>query len=186
MSRFDIAALPLTGLKRITRQRLGDARGFLARVFCAEELAAVGWSRPIAQINHSNTAVCGTVRGMHYQKPPCAEAKLVSCLRGSVWDVAVDLRPGSPTFLYWHAETLSVDNGCAMLIPEGFAHGFQTLTDDVELLYCHSAPYASAHEGALNALDPRLAIAWPLPVRERSVRDQSHPLVGPAFEGIVL
>lgn len=186
MSRFDIAALPLDGLKRITRLRLGDARGFLARLFCADELSAAGWCQPIAQINHSFTAVCGTVRGMHYQKPPFTEAKLVSCLRGSVWDVAVDLRPDSPTFLQWHAETLSADNRCAMLIPEGFAHGFQTLTGDVELLYCHSAPYASDHEGALNALDPRLAIAWPLPVLDRSLRDQSHPLLGPAFEGVVL
>ena len=186
MSRFDITALPIEGIMRITRLRLGDARGFLARLFCADELATAGWKRPIAQVNHSYTALRGTVRGMHYQKPPCTEAKLVSCLRGSVCDVAVDLRPGSPTFLHWHAETLSADNGCAMLIPEGFAHGFQTLTDDVELLYFHSAPYASDHEGALNALDPRLAITWPLPVLERSLRDQSHRLLGPTFEGVVL
>ena len=146
MNRFTVVTLPLPGLQRIERMRLGDARGFLARVFCADELARVGWQKPIAQLNHSYTAARGTVRGMHYQRPPHAEMKLVSCLRGAVWDVAVDLRRESPTFLGWHAEELSADNGRALLIPEGFAHGFQTLSDDVELLYCHSAPHAPAAE----------------------------------------
>ena len=125
MKRLAIADLPLAGLKRIERQRLGDARGFLSRLFCAEELAAAGWSKPIAQINQTFTAKRGTVRGLHFQYPPHAEMKLVSCLRGEVWDVAVDVRAGSKTFLRWHAERLSADNGCALLIPEGFAHGFQ-------------------------------------------------------------
>src|SRR5690554_6695588 len=107
MSRFTVTNLPLAGLKRVQRQRLGDNRGFLARLFCAEELAAAGWTQPIAQINHTFTAKQGTVRGMHFQRPPHAEMKLVSCIRGEVWDVAVDLRVGSPTFLHWHAERLS-------------------------------------------------------------------------------
>jgi dTDP-4-dehydrorhamnose 3,5-epimerase len=186
MRRFDITALPLLGLQRLARKRQGDDRGFLARLFCAQELAGAGWTQAIAQINHTHTAVRGTVRGMHYQNPPFAESKLISCLQGSIWDVAVDVRAGSPTFLHWHAETLSADNGFAMLIPQGFAHGFQTLTDDVELLYCHSAPYAPQYEAALNALDDSLAIAWPLPVLERSARDQSHPAVTPEFKGVVL
>ena len=184
MSRFTIADLPLAGLKRVQRQRLGDNRGFLARLFCAEELAAAGWTKPIAQINHTFTAKQGTVRGMHFQRPPHAEMKLVSCIRGEVWDVAVDLRVGSPTYLHWHAERLSAQNGCALLIPEGFAHGFQALTDDVELLYCHSAAYSAQAEGGLNPNDPRLGIAWPLAIAELSARDAGHALITSDFEGV--
>lgn len=185
MSRFTITDLPLAGLKRVQRQRLGDNRGFLVRLFCAEGLAAAGWNKPIAQINHTYTAKQGTVRGMHFQRPPHAEMKLVSCIRGEVWDVAVDLRVGSPTYLHWHAEQLSAENGCALLIPEGFAHGFQALTDDVDLLYCHSEAYTPAAEAGLNPLDPKLAITWPLPVTELSVRDSQHPLLTAAFNGLL-
>lgn len=184
MSRFAVTGLPLAGLKLVARQRLGDSRGFLSRLFCADELAAAGWVKPIAQINHTYTAKRGTVRGMHFQRPPHAEMKLVSCIRGEVWDVAVDVRAGSPTFLQWHAERLSAENGRALLIPEGFAHGFQTLSDDAELLYCHSAAYAAEAEAGLNSQDRCLAIAWPLPVAELSARDVGHPLIGAEFEGV--
>ena len=184
MSRFTVTDLPLAGLKRVQRQRLGDNRGFLARLFCTEELASAGWGKPITQINHTYTAKQGTVRGMHFQQPPYAEMKLVSCIRGEVWDVAVDLRVGSPTFLRWHAERLSAENGCALLIPEGFAHGFQALTDDVELLYCHSEAYAAHAEGGLNPTDPRLEIAWPLAIAELSARDAGHALITSDFEGV--
>lgn len=184
MNRFTVIDLPLPGLKLIERQRVGDSRGFLSRLFCAEELADAGWVKPVAQINHTYTALRGTLRGMHFQRPPHAEMKLVSCLRGEVWDVAVDVRADSPTFLQWHAERLSADNGQAMLIPEGFAHGFQTLTDDVELLYCHSAAYSHDAEAGLNPRDARLAIAWPLPITELSARDAAHPLIGTGFEGV--
>lgn len=186
MSRFTITDLPLAGLKLVERQRLGDSRGFLARLFCAEELAAAGWLQPIAQINHTYTARRGTVRGMHFQLPPHAEMKLVTCLQGEVWDVAVDLRAGSPTFLHWHAERLSADNGRALLIPEGFAHGFQTLTDGVELLYCHSAAYASSAEGGVNPQDERLGITWALAIAELSARDAAHPMLEGKFEGVAL
>jgi len=114
------------------------------------------------------------VRGLHYQKPPHAEAKLVSCIRGEVWDLVLDLRHGSATFLHWHAQRLSADNACALLIPQGFAHGFQALTDDAELLYCHSAAYAPECEAGLNPSDPRLAIAWPLPIADLSPRDAAR------------
>jgi dTDP-4-dehydrorhamnose 3,5-epimerase len=140
MSRFAVTDLPLAGLKRVQRQRLGDSRGFLARLFCAHELAAAGWLKPIAQINHTLSAKRGTVRGLHFQRAPHAEMKLVSCIRGEVFDVAVDVRPHSPTFLQWHGERLSADNGCALLIPEGFAHGFQALSDDVELCIATQPP----------------------------------------------
>lgn len=184
MSRFAVADLPLAGLKLVARQRLGDSRGFLSRLFCADELAAAGWVKPIVQVNHTYTAKRGTVRGMHFQRPPHAEMKLVSCIRGEVWDVAVDVRAGSPTFLQWHAERLSAENGRALLIPEGFAHGFQTLSSDVELLYCHSAAYAPACEAGMNPQDARLAIIWPLPNVELSARDAGHPLIGADFEGV--
>lgn len=186
MSRLTLSALPLTGLTLIERQRVGDERGFLSRLFCAEELLVAGWTKPIAQINHTYTARRGTVRGMHFQRAPHAEMKLVSCLRGEVWDVAVDVRGGSSTFLQWHAQRLSADNGRALLIPEGFAHGFQCLTDDVELLYCHAAAYNAGAEAGLHPGDARLAINWPLAIAELSTRDASHSLIDAAFEGVTV
>ena len=186
MSRFTVSNLPLAGLKLVERQRMGDSRGYLSRLFCADELTAAGWHKPIAQINHTYSAQCGTVRGMHYQQPPHAEMKLVTCIRGEVWDIAIDLRADSHTFLHWHAEILSAANNRALLIPEGFAHGFQTLSDDVELLYCHTAAYSPSAEAALNAKDPRLAIAWPLEMTELSLKDAMHPLIDSKFEGVRL
>lgn len=184
MSRFEITDLPLTGLKLIQRKPFGDDRGFLERLFCADELITAGWQQPIVQINHTYTARLGTLRGMHYQTQPHAEMKLVSCLRGEIWDVAVDLRADSPTFLRWHAEILSAENHRALLISEGFAHGFQTLTDNVELLYCHSAPYTAEAEAGLNPLDQRIAIAWPEPISVLSERDRNHPPLDAAFTGL--
>ena len=184
MKRFTVEATPLAGLMRVQRQCMQDERGFLARLFCAEELAVAGWQRPLAQVNHTRTLRRGCLRGLHFQRAPHAEAKLVSCLRGAVFDVAVDLRPGSTTYLQWHALTLSADNGCALLIPEGFAHGFQTLEDEVEMLYCHSTAYVASAEGGLHPLDERLAIAWPLPVSELSPRDRQHARIDAAFEGV--
>ena len=184
MNRFTVNTLPLPGLMLVERLRQGDSRGFLSRLFCAEELSAFGWNKPIAQINHSHTARRGTVRGMHFQLPPDAESKLVICLHGEVFDLAVDLRRNSPTFLRWHGVLLSAENQRSVLIPEGFAHGFQTLSDDCELIYLHSAAYRSGAEGAVNATDPRLAINWPLAITEMSDRDRAHPLLGAQFEGI--
>ena len=112
--------------------------------------------------------------------------KLVSCIRGKVWDVAVDLRADSATFLHWHAEELSAENNRALLIPEGFAHGFQALTDDVELLYCHSAAYHAEAEAGLNPRDPELAINWPLEITELSNRDAQHPMVNQNFAGLLV
>lgn len=185
MSRFVTVNLPIDGLKLIERQPIGDHRGFLSRLFCAEELREAGWIRPVAQINHTYTAKRGTVRGLHFQHPPHAEKKMVACLRGEIWDVAVDLRAGSPTYLQWHGEYLSANNHRALLIPEGFAHGFQTLGDDVELLYFHSVPYRAEAEGGLNALDPRLAVMWPLPVTEISRRDRAHLSIAADFSLII-
>lgn len=181
MSRFTISDTPIGGLKLIERKQLADARGFFSRLFCSEELAAAGWFKPIAQINHTLTQRQGAVRGMHFQHPPHAEMKLVACLRGAVWDVAVDLRVGSPTFLHWHAEELSAVNHRALLIPEGFAHGFQALSNDCELLYLHTAAYAPGAEGGINPRDPELAINWPLAIAELSPRDAQYPMPNKEF-----
>ena len=184
MKRLDADDTPLAGLKRVRRNRLADARGFLARLFCADELRDAGWNAPVAQVNHTMTVQRGSVRGLHFQRSPAAEKKLVHCLRGEVWDVAVDLRRGSPTFLRWHAERLSAESGIALLIPEGFAHGFQTLVDDVEMLYVHSVAYSAADEGGVHPRDDRLAIAWPLPIAQLSPRDDAHAPLAPDFEGL--
>lgn len=184
MSRFAVHDTPLEGLKVLERRLLRDDRGFLARLFCAVELSEIGWQRPVAQINHTLTKHSGAVRGMHLQRAPDAETKLVTCLRGEVWDVAIDLRVGSPTFLQWHAQRLSADNACALLIPRGFAHGFQALTADCELLYLHDAAYQPASEAGVNPLDPRIGIRWPCEISEMSDRDRHHPMLTKDFEGL--
>lgn len=184
MNSFDVIATPLAGLMRVTRRRRADARGFFSRFFCAQEMGELGWQLPVAQINHTQTRQAGAVRGLHFQHPPHAEDKYVSCLRGVVFDVAVDLRHGSPTFLRWHGETLSAENGCSLLIPRGFAHGFQALEPDSELIYLHSRPYTPEAEGGLHVSDPRLAITWPKPVSELSERDASHALLTDGFAGL--
>jgi dTDP-4-dehydrorhamnose 3,5-epimerase len=184
--RFVFKDTGLYGLKRIERQSLGDNRGFLSRLFCIEELSRAGWHKPIKQINHTYTAERGTVRGLHYQLPPYTEMKLVSCIRGEVWDLVVDLRAGSPTFLCVYVERLSADNGVALLIPDGCAHGFQALTDHVELIYCHSEAYAPLAEAGLNPKDPKLDIRWPLPITEISERDTQHPILEENFTGLTL
>lgn len=184
MPRFRCIATPIEGVFVVERQRIGDSRGFLSRLFCAEDLAEAGFKLPVAQINQTLTETAGTLRGLHFQHPPAAEDKLVSCIRGAVFDVAVDLRAGSPTFLHWHGVELSAENNCALMIPQGCAHGFQALVDSTELLYLHSRPYTPAAEGGLNPLDPRLAIDWPLPVTTMSPRDAGHPLVDAKFVGV--
>ena len=186
MSRFEFIPTPLTGLMRVQRKAIEDHRGFLSRFYCAEEFRTAGMTKSIAQINHTLTRKRGAVRGLHFQHPPHAEIKLVSCLKGEIWDVAIDLRRGSPTFLQWHAEILSAANRASLLIPEGYAHGFQALSEDCELIYLHTAAYHPEAEGALNVSDPRLAIAWPLPIEDLSERDRTHALIGPDFAGIAL
>lgn len=174
----------IADLKIIDRQRVEDHRGFLSRLFCIEELESEGWQKEIAQINHTCTRKRGTVRGLHYQMPPHSEMKLVTCIRGEVWDVAVDLRKNSPTFLEFFGVTLSDTNMRSLLIPEGFAHGFQTTTDDVEMIYCHSHTYQPAFEKGLSPRDQTLAIPWPEAITIISDRDNTLPIVGAGFEGL--
>ena len=158
------------------------SNGFSAKKNCEKPCVL----KPIVQINRSLTLRRGAVRGMHFQYPPHAETKIVSCLKGEIFDVAIDVRANSPTFLQWHGAILSAENCQSLLIPEGFAHGFQTLTDDCELLYLHTAPHTPQSEGALNAQDSRVGIAWPEPITEMSDRDQSHPQVSADFQGVSL
>jgi dTDP-4-dehydrorhamnose 3,5-epimerase len=183
---MNILNTPLPGLTVAETTPFADHRGAFARLFCERELAPVLAGRHIVQINHSRTTPPGAVRGMHFQKPPHAEMKLVRCLKGRVWDVAVDLRAGSPTFLQWHAEELTPGNARMMVIPEGFAHGFQALEAESELLYLHTAFYEPSAEGGVSALEPRLAIAWPRPLQDLSRRDESHAPLADDFSGIAV
>lgn len=185
-ARFDIKSTPLTGLKVLTRKPVGDSRGWFERMFCMDELQDILGSRNLVQVNRTLTQKKGSVRGMHFQHAPSAEMKFVSCLRGEVFDVAVDLRPGSATFLQWHAELLNGATLKTLAIPEGFAHGFQTLTDDCEMFYLHTAAHDTAAEGGLNPKDPSLAIHWPLPIAELSARDAGHPRIAGDYSGVRL
>lgn len=184
MNAMRLHATPLSGLTVIETALVSDARGHFVRVFCEDELAALRSHLHFPQINLSTTLQRGTVRGMHFQRPPATEGKLIRCVRGRVFDVAVDLRPGSPTFLHWHGVELDADLPQQIFIPEGFAHGFQTLSEDAQLLYMHTARWSHEHERALRHDDPALAIDWPLPVVHVSTKDVSAPLIDDSFVGI--
>jgi len=175
---------PISGLNILESDLKNDHRGGFSRFFCERELSACLGSRKIVQINHSRTSKIGAVRGMHFQHPPYAEFKLVRCLRGRVWDVAVDIRHGSPTFLQWHAEILCPQNNQMLIIPEGFAHGFQALEANSELLYLHTNFYTPNAESGLLHDDPILGIEWPKPFTDLSTRDKNHLPLNPEFSGI--
>lgn len=167
--------LPLSGAFRIDLEPRGDERGFFSRIFCAEEFSSHGLAEHWAQCNISFSAKKGTIRGLHFQRPPSAETKLVRCTRGAIFDVIVDLRLGSPTYGKWHSEMLDDTNRAMICVPEGFAHGLQTLTDDVEILYFVSASYCADDEGGLRWNDPTLGVPWPLSVSDISARDRTLP-----------
>lgn len=179
-----VTPIPLTGAFLVDRPVTIDHRGLFERLFCARDFASMGLNKPIVQVNHSATVKTGTIRGLHFQYPPNAEGKLVTCIRGSVFDVMVDLRKGSSSFLGWHGEVLSAENHRLLFIPEGFAHGFQTLMDHSELIYFHTEFYARDSEGGIRFDDPRLGITWKMPCADISDRDQNHPLLKSDFEGL--
>jgi len=185
-SLFGIFNQSILGVVGIKRRVITDDRGFFSKLFCSDELKEIGWIWPVSQINHSFTALKGAIRGMHYQTPPHSEAKIVTCIRGAVWDVALDVRQGSPTFLKWCALELTEENGIAMIIPPGCAHGFQTCNDNSEIIYLHSSPYASKFEECINPLDPMISIRWPLPLTIMSDKDRQSPLIDAAFAGVFL
>ena len=179
-----IKQTPLQDAFVIEPEPFTDDRGLFARVFCKQELQSILHGKNIVQVNHSMTRQKGAIRGMHFQLPPMAEIKMVKCLHGSVFDVIVDLRKLSSTFGKWHGEILSSDNMKMMYIPEGFAHGFQTLEEDAEMLYLHTEFYSPEYEGAVRFDDPSLNISWPIEVTDISLRDQNHPLLSSEFKGI--
>ena len=174
----------IAGAFEIRHDVHSDQRGRFHRQYCEREFAAVGLNSRWVQVNQSVTLGAGAIRGMHFQRPPAAEAKLVGCTYGRAFDVAVDLRRGSETFLKWAA--LEIDEGRSFYIPEGCAHGFQALTGEVHLTYLHSAGYAPEAEGGVRFDDPAMGIEWPLPVGTMSDRDRSFALIDQNFEGVAL
>jgi dTDP-4-dehydrorhamnose 3,5-epimerase len=175
---------PLKGSYVINLEPFRDDRGWFARTFCKEEFQQIGHQKEWLQLNHSYTKEKGLIRGLHYQLPPFSEIKLVRCIAGKVYDVIVDIRKNSSTFLQWFGAELSAENKKMIYIPEGFAHGFQTLTDDCELIYHHTAMYKPGSEGGLKYDDRRLGIQWPFTTRALSERDKAHKYLDKEFKGI--
>jgi dTDP-4-dehydrorhamnose 3,5-epimerase len=172
----------IAGVVEIRVDVRADKRGRFKRHYCERAFAEAGLMTRIVQVNHSITLGRGSLRGLHFQRPPAAEDKLVSCTYGRVFDVAVDLRRFSPTYLHWAA--LELDESVAFHIPKGCAHGFQTLSDEAHLVYLHSEFYAPDTEGGCLYDDPAIGIAWPLPPAQLSERDLTFPPITAAFEGL--
>ena len=183
METFDTS---IQGVMLIQLERFTDHRGSFARIFCETSLANVIFLKPITQINHSYTSQIGSIRGLHFQYFPDAEMKLVRCLKGRVWDVVVDLRPQSKTFMSWCAYELSAENAKMIVVPEGCAHGFQALEADCEMLYLHTANYAPQSQAGIRPNDPLLNIPWPIPITNISIADQNHALLENDFKGVAI
>jgi len=158
-------------------EKRGDDRGYFARTMCRDEFAAHGLVSEFVQANHSYNRMRGTLRGMHFQRAPHEEVKLVRCVRGAILDVIIDLRPASPTYRKWEGFELSAENGRLLYVPGGFAHGFQTLVDDVDVTYQVSHPYTPTAEGGVRYDDPAFGIEWPEPVTVISPKDASWATV---------
>ena len=184
--KLNVRETKISGVVVVETTPFSDHRGAFARFFCARDLALILGDRNIVQVNHSVTKRTGAVRGMHFQYPPHAEMKLVRCIRGRVFDVALDLRAGSPSFLQWHAEELDPLSAKMMVIPEGCAHGFQVLEEGSEMLYLHTQYYHSESESGVRPTDPTLGIAWPLAVEDLSTRDACHSPLTSSYVGISL
>lgn len=184
MGSMKLVPTPLDGLRLVETETVVDPRGSFERLFCDLDWELLRPRMHFAQVNLSTTTQRGSVRGLHFQRAPAAEAKLIRCVSGHAFDVAVDLRADSPTFLHWHAVELRADEPREVFIPEGFAHGFQALSDDVRLLYFHTAHWTPACEGGVRHDDPRLAIPWPLAPINVSARDSTHPLLDTNYAGL--
>lgn len=176
----------LEGAFSISLEPFQDERGLFARTFCQREFAEIGHEKEFVQFNHSLNTHKGTIRGLHYQRPPFAEIKLIRCIKGAVYDVLVDVRQESPTYLQHYGIELSAENMKMIYIPEGFAHGFQTLEDETSLIYHHTAFYTPGVESGLKFDDPTLGIKWPLPPSVISDKDQKYPSIDQAFTGLTL
>jgi len=165
----------LPGVYLFDIEAFEDARGFFARGWCRRDVVGLGLDPVICQVNMAFSPQAGTLRGFHYQREPHAEAKTVRCIRGAIFDVAVDMRESSPNHLQWVGHELSADNRKSMYIPKGFAHGYLTLLPDTELLYSTSEYYAADAEAGARYDDPALAVEWPAPVQLISEKDESWP-----------
>ncbi len=177
-------ATPLSGSFIVDPEPYTDERGWFTRYYCRKEFTAIGHTKEWVQMNHSMNYKAGTIRGMHYQLPPYKEIKLIRCIAGTILDVIIDLRKGSGTFLQWFSTELSSANKKMMYISEGFAHGFQCLTDNCELLYHHSEFYRPGAEGGIRYDDPRINISWPCQVTVISERDAGHLYLSDDFKGV--
>lgn len=175
---------PLQGSYIVDLEPFSDDRGWFARTFCKSEFEQIGHAGEWVQLNHSFTAKAGSLRGMHFQYPPHGEIKMVRCIAGAIHDVIIDIRQNSATFLQWFGAELSAANRKMLYIPIGFAHGFQTLTDNCELIYHHTSFYTLGAEGGIRYDDKKIGIQWPQPVRDISARDKSHPYLDDTFTGI--
>ncbi|MHA1185416.1 MAG: dTDP-4-dehydrorhamnose 3,5-epimerase [Candidatus Heimdallarchaeota archaeon] len=175
---------PLKGAYVIELNPFEDHRGMFTRLFCKTEFKEIAHKKEIVQINHSLTKMKGSIRGMHFQIPPKSECKIIKCLQGSVLDVIIDLREGSRTFLNYHMEELSRENQKSIYIPEGFAHGFQTLKENSELIYFHTEYYDKEFERAIRYNDPKIGIDWPLDATDISDKDKNHELLDAKFTGL--
>lgn len=176
---------PLKGAYIIETKPFTDDRGLFARTFCKNEFQQIGHTKEFVQFNHSVTTHKGSIRGMHYQLPPFSEIKLIRCIRGKVLDVIIDIRQGSPTFLKHFGIELSEENHLSLYIPEGFAHGFQTLEDNAQLIYHHTSFYQPGYEGGIRFSDPAVGINWPLQVTRTSEKDSNYEFLN-NFNGIKL
>ena len=184
MGQFVIQNLNLLGAKKIKKKKYQDKRGYLSRVFCYDELKKNKINFSIKQINITLTKKKGTIRGLHFQLPPHSEIKMVSCIKGKIFDVIVDLRKNSKTFLKTYSEILSEKNQKSLIVPKGFAHGFQALEDNCEILYFHSENYNSDYEDGIKYNDPQLSIKWPKNTTNISKRDDNFKLILENFKGL--
>lgn len=176
----------IAGVYSIKNSISHDNRGTFSRLFCRIELKELLEGKEISQVNRSITHKSGTIRGMHYQKAPFAEIKIIQCIKGRVYDVALDLRKNSETYLQWASIELGENSFDGFVIPEGCAHGFQTIEENSELIYFHTAPYAPEAEAGVRYDDPELKISWPVPISDISQRDLLHPFIGKNFKGIII
>lgn len=186
MNRFEIEKTPIEGVFVVKAKPIGDARGYFERFFCSDEFNEIGFNAPVAQINHSLNNEVGVVRGIHFQWPPYNEMKLVRCINGEVYDVAVDLRKGSSTFLKYFGVKLSQQEHNYLLLPNGMGHAYQSLTAGAELIYVVSAPFTPEADCGLNPQDPAIGISWPVKIGQISDKDRNRKFIDKTFMGIDL
>ncbi|MFX1311067.1 MAG: dTDP-4-dehydrorhamnose 3,5-epimerase [Promethearchaeota archaeon] len=182
--KFEFLETKIKDVYVIVPKPFKDHRGMFSRAFCKNEFKEIGHNKEIVNINHSATKIKGSIRGMHFQYPPKAEIKIIKCIKGSIFDIAIDLRKDSPTFLNYHSEILSADNMKMLYVPEGFAHGFQSLEDDIEMIYYTTEFYNPEYEGGVKYNDPKIKVEWLLEITDLSEKDKNLSLLSDDFKGI--